>query len=706
MPLILVVLVALEFAWFKVYSNVLLRKHDTDIALSIMASADLLSAAYQEDLSGLSTRNSDAINYTLRRLSQTPGVSCVSIDGENVQASYPPPAFCSNLVIRDTAKASIDDQHFLVFHLNEKYLDEIKSEAILYSSVLLFASFSAFMLFNYLGYKNVASVRIGELLKANNLFFKYNPTPTAEIYADGTIGSTSLSWNDFFGDSSLEKTHFRSLVSEPSRATLDTVLKEHFDSAKTVTRAQISVTRLDGHTLSVQAQLSSASQSGEKSFLSISDIDKIKKIADLRTEQALRDELTGAGSRRAFHEFFDRCTDPRGYFCFLLDIDDFKSVNSLYGHQIGDLYLQTFVKDFIELLQGEPQIYRIGGEEFVFVVKAEKLTEAIREKIHKLQSNKIETEGKSINRTFSAGCTFFQPNEAVSLVLRRCDLYLTRAKQLGKARIIDDSYDFIFDDHAPATILDAIEREAISYFFQPIFSQHQGAPIGCEALIRWQCEDTVLPPNSFIESYYKATNLRADENLRNKLFFSYLADLCTTQLIYVTYNIMSSDLRPESVRSLINYYAPVKETISVILEISETNMELSDLEKPIGNILKQLKDAGFKIALDDFGKENSNFQRLIEWDIDILKLDRSLVSNIHENSKKFLSVKAISSLAKEFGISVVAEGVETADEANTLTKLGIDTRQGYYYGRPMDKSCFLNFMSHANDVKPTPRPSS
>lgn len=687
----LLVLICLNIAWFNISNNVLLRKHDRDIALSLRTSAALLATAYKDEFSGGSTsQNSDVISQ-LRMLSQTPGVSCVSIHGKTIEKSYPPKAFCSNFEIRDTAQVPIDSNHTLVYHLNEKYLDEIKSESIIYSSIFLFSSFSAFMLFNYFGYRNVASIRIGELLKANNLFFKYSPIPTAEVHGDGTVGNTSLSWNDFFGDPKSEKVEINSLATGSSKTALNDFVKRHFESAGSVTRAELSVIKADGHTVNVQAQLSPANKSGQKAFLSITDIDKLKKIADLRTEQALRDELTGVGSRRSFYEFFEQCTDTSGYYCFLLDIDDFKSVNDLYGHQVGDYFLKTFTVKYNEVLGHVSQIFRLGGEEFVFVVEAEYFGKELKDKLQNLQNYKFIAQGQKISRTFSGGCTFFRGNEPVSAVLKRCDLYLARAKQLGKAQIIYDDHNFIFDDHAPDLMLEAIETGQIKYYFQPIFSQSHHAVIGCEALIRWQRGDTIITPQSFLNSYYKVTNLLQEENLRHKLFFSSVSDLCTALVSYVTYNIMSSDLRPQSIESLIELYAPLKADLSIVLEINEAELQQSDLESSIENIFKQLKDAGFKIALDDFGKDSSNFHRLIEWDVDIIKIDRSLITDIQKKSKKFLSVKAISSLAKELKISLVAEGVETADEVEALTSLGIDVHQGYFYAHPMDKPSFIKF---------------
>jgi diguanylate cyclase (GGDEF)-like protein len=678
----LATLLVLDIVWFNISNNILLRKHDRDIALNLANSADLLRVAYNPELVGKQEFVSSPITDTLRTFSQTPGVSCVSISGLGEYIIYPPKNFCDNFEIRDTVETKINDDFKLVYHLNEKYLDEIKFGTIVYSSLFLLTTFVVFMGFNYLGYRNVVSVRIGELLNANKVFFRYNPMPTAEVLPDGTLYDTSLSWGDFLGETDTHRDNLFNCVTEDSKGSLERFLATFFSQAELISKTELKIRKANGHTLNVQAQLASADNKHTKAFLSLTDIDKLRKLADLRAEQALKDDLTGAGSRRSFYESVQNSRDAKGYYCFLIDIDDFKSVNDLYGHHFGDRFLQEFVQKYENELGQYSPIYRLGGEEFVFYIKSEDLNQDFWDRLNNLQNFEITTNIQKIKRTFSAGCTFFQSDQPVSTILKRCDVYLFRAKELGKARIIDDNYDFIFDDHPSNLMLDAIESQHIKYFFQPIVSKSLGKVVGYEALIRWNLGEQVISPQSFLNSYYKATDLLEQKSLRNNVFFDAISNLDKDDISYISYNIMTSDLRPNNLADMISQYQALTSDINIILEITESNILEDDLDEPLETILKKLQGIGFKIALDDFGKENSNFQRLIEWDIDVLKIDRSLITNICKNTKKTTSVKAIASLAKELDVSIIAEGVETTEDASVLARLGIDVHQGYLYGPP------------------------
>lgn len=443
----------------------------------------------------------------------------------------------------------------------------------------------------------------------------------------------------------------------------------------------------------------------------------VRDISDRkRAEQQLRhnaqhDSLTNLANRAYFSEHVAKLLQQphqrRRDLCALLfiDLDQFKGINDNLGHGIGDQVLIQVGRILERSTREHDFIARLGGDEFTVVLThLHNAHEGIivSERIQANLRKPIYIEGQTIEVTASIGIvTDFSQYETVSKLLHHADLAMYQAKRLGKAchQLFEpEIYEQALAKQSLANDLKlAIQRHELQLAYQPIRILGNAQMKGFEALMRWKHpEQGMIPPSTFIP-LAEETGLIIP--LGECLLHLACQQICAWQErdpmmrgITMNLNISGQQLQHpnfiERVDQILNRYELSPSWFE--LEITESSlMEKSDYT--LGQ-LQELRKRGFRLSLDDFGTGYSSLSYLHRFPIDTLKIDRSFVQTMEPDSSSFEIVRTIVSLAQTLQLRVVAEGVETVQQAEALKTLGCDMVQGYFFARPLDADAATQYL--------------
>ncbi len=413
-------------------------------------------------------------------------------------------------------------------------------------------------------------------------------------------------------------------------------------------------------------------------------------------EKAIRDELTGLYNRRGFAEIVsEQLVQGATGALLLIDIDDFKLINDVYGHAIGDEYLAAFAGYLRETFGESAVIGRFGGDEFVlFFAGQDGLAAAIRSG-EQMEVICLETESGTFFVQLSGGISLLQEPEAnFDLQLQRAYLALHHAKNSGKwcCKLFDPTLQEQFNRRyaIKEALGGALAQNEFYLEYQPIFDIRQPVRsiVGFEALLRWKSSRLgAVAPSEFIPIAEDVSQILPIGKwaLREACRFAVRLERRRGQLISISVNISMRQL------AMPNFVEMVRETLRetglpanrLSLEITESIL-MTDAATRIG-YLEALRDQGITIALDDFGTGYSSYTYLAQMPITTLKIDKSTVSQItgSPNDKPMLLLESLLHMAALLGYRVVAEGVETEAQLAFLKSKGCGYCQGYLLGRPM-----------------------
>jgi len=430
-----------------------------------------------------------------------------------------------------------------------------------------------------------------------------------------------------------------------------------------------------------------------------------RHLAESRIYQlAWHDSLTGLLNREfLFKELAKTIDDSPGSHEYgaliLLDIDHFKDINDLMGHDLGDKLLRQVGQRLQSLAHGNEVVSRFGGDEFMILVtelgsdSQSALDQAVNlaEQIRLALGATFYINGLQIHCTCSIGLVVFDDaNNNKTELVKHADMALYRAKEQGRNRVS------VFDKQLQNQVLNrSILRQDLQqalrnkefYVHYQVVVDKTLSPRGFEALVRWQHPTRgTLGPADFI--------CLAEENGLIIPLGQWVLDTACKQLVEWSKDSSTASLLL-SVNVSALQFADSRFVTSVRRILQRTGVNpsllrleltesvfLSDVEK---NILKmnELKELGVQVALDDFGTGYSSLQYLKRLPLDLLKLDSSFVRGLPENSEDVAITTTIIALAHSLGLRVVAEGVETEAQFNHLVELGCDLFQGYWLGRPL-----------------------
>ena len=382
-----------------------------------------------------------------------------------------------------------------------------------------------------------------------------------------------------------------------------------------------------------------------------------------------------------------------------LDLDGFKAINDRLGHACGDLVLQAVAARIGELLRDEDTVARLGGDEFVVLLphlRAPGDAVAVAERLLAAFEEHFEAGTYTVPVTPSIGVAVFPDDAAdASALLTAADSAMYQAKDVGRGGVAVYSAELhaLVQARVDAErrLLRAIENDELELRFQPKVSLHTGAVTGAEALVRWRHPDRgVLGPGEFI-------TLAEDTGLITALGERVLELACAQAQIWSTSGLralpLAVNLSPRQfvgsplaalvASALRRHQLPGR---ALELEVTET-AALDHLELTV-SVLEDIRAMGVRCAIDDFGTGYSSLSHLTQLPIDVLKIDRSFVSRIGQRNRGESIVAAVIAMAHGLGLSVVAEGVETADQLAFLHASGCDQVQGFLFSPPLSAARF------------------
>jgi diguanylate cyclase (GGDEF)-like protein len=451
-----------------------------------------------------------------------------------------------------------------------------------------------------------------------------------------------------------------------------------------------------------------------------------RTIAENRS-LALYDSLTGLPNRRKYHERLEKAiaraewTGELVANCFI-DLDGFKHVNDTLGHRAGDQLLMQVARRLLGVVRpgdwvGRPTVdanaadvpvSRLGGDEFTLILSGKEIDQnvsRVARRVLEALNKPFSIDGQEVRVTASIGIAVY-PNDGqdVDSLLRNADIAMYSAKKQGR-----NGYQFYsssMNEEAEHKIelerrlRRAIANEEFILHFQPVRETATGETRAAEALIRWRDPDLgLISPDDFIP-------VAEDTGLIIAIGSWVLRAACEQarrwqtdgfKPLRIAVNVSGHQLRKQDfVREV---EATLRETglspHDLELEITESTIMQED--EVTDRAFLELHELGVSVALDDFGTGYSSLSYLRRFRIDRLKIDRSFVARIPDDAEDMAVTAAIVAMAHQLLLPVVGEGVETMEQAQSLSEIGCDELQGYLFSRPLPASEFERFLTREKD---------
>jgi len=432
---------------------------------------------------------------------------------------------------------------------------------------------------------------------------------------------------------------------------------------------------------------------------------------------ALHDPLTGLPNRSLLMEQLDRCLEHMRrrtdyhFAVIFMDLDRFKTINDSLGHLVGDHVLVTVSQRLKNCVRPMDTVTRFAGDEFAIVL--EQISDEteiidIMARIQLVIAEPIVLDSHEISTSASAGVALGSSHyHSPSEILRDADnaLYKSKADGAGRFRIFDSS----MHEHAvralrlEADLRRAIERDQLHVVFQPIISLATGQIERFEALVRWDHpEFGLLTPDQFLPIAEEAGLIFSIDEwvIREscRVWKQWRDAVSPEETAIVDKLRLNVNLSPRHflrhvnlTERLINIVA-AEDLHPSLLGLELTENALLSFRDETTMALHKLKEAGFTLYLDDFGKGYSSLSYLHNFPFDFVKIDRLFIMRMQENGPEREIVQAILSLADRLRLGVVAEGVETAGQIDMVRQMGCDHAQGFYISRPVGKTAALEML--------------
>ena len=434
----------------------------------------------------------------------------------------------------------------------------------------------------------------------------------------------------------------------------------------------------------------------------IQDITDRKRAEEQLLHDAFHDALTGLPNRALFMDHVkmaiqrSRRSNNRLFAALFLDLDRFKIINDSLGHMVGDQLLVGIAHRLEACLRPGDTVARLGGDEFTILLEDLASTEDaidVARRVQEAVTQPFNIGGHEVFTTASIGIALSNTGyERAEDLLRDADTAMYRAKMSGKKRHV--VFDKAMHDRAmellqlETDLRRAITRKEFFVHYQPIVSLETGRVTSFEALVRWRHpERGLVMPGDFVP-------VAEETGLIIPLGQWVLNEACrqmrewqrngfADESVTMSVNLSSRQFSQADLIEQIS--AGLRESglkaASLKLEITES-MVMENIDTAI-DMLMQLRGLGVGLSIDDFGTGYSSLSYLHRFPIDTLKIDRSFVTQMTDNSENAEIVRTIVTLARSLDMAVVAEGVETADQLRQLGELGCDYGQGYLFSRPV-----------------------
>jgi diguanylate cyclase (GGDEF)-like protein len=478
----------------------------------------------------------------------------------------------------------------------------------------------------------------------------------------------------------------------------------------------------DGGAIPVAYTASAVMSGGTASgaVIAFRDITERKAFEDELHQHAFYDSLTGLANRRLLVERLDQALrrsalDGKTHALIFVDVDRFKSINDSLGHVTGDEFLVVIAARMKTVVRSRDLLARFGGDEFVVLLEdvagADVAVAAARRICAAAEQTMVLSDGHEVVASVSAGIALTELGKTADDVLRNADVAMYDAKAKGGGGIYR-----VFDQASmgsrsskrlqiEADLRKGLERDELEVHYQPFYSLDEQQIVGAEALVRWRHPtDGLISPMRFIPI--------AEETGLIQPLGRYVLDKACRQVCSIRQRLdvdlpISVNLSPRQFQEsgLLAQVAGALEASGLpsellIFEITES-MVMEDL-CGAREVMKRLRRLGVRLAIDDFGTGHSSLAYLRQFPVHEVKIDRTFVQGVAENSVDLAIVRAVIDLAGAMGISSVAEGVETKDQLAGLRTLGCQVGQGFYFSHPLRAEEFDELLTR--QFARTPRP--
>ncbi|GIZ12442.1 bifunctional diguanylate cyclase/phosphodiesterase [Pseudomonas sp. NCCP-436] len=430
-----------------------------------------------------------------------------------------------------------------------------------------------------------------------------------------------------------------------------------------------------------------------------SDISALKRSQRELNYLAHHDALTGLPNRLLFTERIthalarSRSEQLRGA-VLLIDLDHFKHINESLGHNVGDLLLKSVGERLQQCLPDGGTLARLGGDEYGLLYEhcndAGQAAELAQRLLRSL-APPFRLDDHELYIAASIGISLFPDDtECVEQILRNADSALFKAKSSGR-----EGYAFYVQaltDYArqrvelASSLRHALDNQELRVYYQPLHDLRSNRLVGMEALIRWlHPQRGLIPPGEFIPIAEDSGLISAidtwvlDQACRQMKRWSGQADAPSFVAVNISSRLFGRGELEQKVAQVLEQTGLRADQLE--LEVTESAV----MEDPATaqNLLTRLRALGVRLAIDDFGTGYSSLARLKRLPVNKLKLDQSFVRGLPDSREDAAIARAVIALGHSLDLMVLAEGIETAEQAGFLRELGCDFGQGYYFGRPL-----------------------
>ncbi len=507
------------------------------------------------------------------------------------------------------------------------------------------------------------------------------------------------------------KNAFDMFVNEKEREDSRSGVGSFFENGRTFETVRPINTKTGVRTIHWRNTIMQSGVGAQERFLVCSGIDVTdEREAKARLiELANRDMLTGLPNRHAIEEHISQLLQPENpgpFGLIFLDLDNFKKVNDHYGHITGDELIREVASALRECLGQNDTVARLGGDEFLIVVASPSL-HAIENTAHRILE-RMQQPIKLTRAEVYSGCSIgiaMYPAHGKTLVdlIRNADTAMYVAKDEGRRtyRVFDDSMNSKISEYIwlDSNMRSAIDEQQFEMYYQPKVSLVTGKIESVEALIRWNHPTRgLVPPNEFI-SY-------AEESGMIVQLGRWIIDSAARQAgiwkkqglnLRIAINVSARQLRVPTLLDDFTQAILSNGLTPSLIDLELTESCLIDDERLAQHLIRMFRELGVQVHMDDFGTGYSSLSQLARLPLDVLKLDGSFIKSIHTDVKSQALVRSMVAVAHELNLKIVAECVETKEQADFLREIGVDYAQGYLYAKPMkleDLETFMNISSN------------
>ncbi|MBN2428756.1 MAG: EAL domain-containing protein [Deltaproteobacteria bacterium] len=437
----------------------------------------------------------------------------------------------------------------------------------------------------------------------------------------------------------------------------------------------------------------------------IQDVTEQRRSEKKMTYLANYDTLTDLPNRNLFQERLTHAINQANrnsssVALLFIDLDRFKAINDSLGHHIGDKLLNSVAIRLLKVLRECDSVARLGGDEFTVILEdldSPQYAAMVAQKVLDKLSRSFILEGRELFITASIGITIYPRDaEDTGTLLKNADtaMYLAKDEGKGTYRFYTPELNVLAHKRMDLenSLRKAIEKREFEIHYQPQLNLETGELTAMEALLRWRHKGRWIPPDEFIP-------VLDETGMLSELTGWMLKETCTRtsqwrnagfRNVKIAVNLTAKQVQQEDLINLLQRTLKLTGLPPENLELEITENALVN-QKAADSNLSHIKRLGVKLAVDDFGTGYSSLSYLKLFNVDTLKIDRAFIRDILTDKNDALITSAVVALSKHLGITTVAEGVETQEQADLLHKLGCNIVQGFLFSRPLPAEQFLDW---------------